>query len=198
MTRPAVILFLLLAAAAVGAGPLADRDAAPPAPAAGTRFEAVDVYIDPGGKPLAAYQFELTAQAQGEVKLAGLGGGEDHAAFAQPPYYDAAAHLDRRIVVAAFNTGEDLPKARTRVARLMVHVTGPGRPRYTATLQAAAGTDARPIEASIAAVAVDAAGANQVNKSDENETDTSSESAKSAAGGDTSTGSAGEPEGALQ
>jgi hypothetical protein len=52
-------------------------------------FTFVDVFIDPQGKPLAAYQFELRTTA-GEAKLVGIEGGE-HAAFAHPPYYDPKA-----------------------------------------------------------------------------------------------------------
>jgi hypothetical protein len=104
----------------------------------------VDVFIDPHGTPLAAYQFELRATS-GDVKLVGIEGGE-HAAFAKPPYYDAKALLNERIVIAAFNTGaaETLPSGRTRVARLMVRV-GDITPKYETTLQVAASADAKPL-----------------------------------------------------
>lgn len=114
------------------------------APAA-VRFGAVDVYIDPAGKPLAAYQFELKAKG-GDVKLIGIEGGE-HPAFRGPPYYDTRANVADRIVIAGFDTGHDLPAGRTRVARLMVAVTG--APDYAAQLQVAANADGRPIDATI-------------------------------------------------
>ena len=85
--------------------------AADPAPAARVvRFAYVDVYLDAGAKPLAAYQVELTPTA-GDVVLTGLEGGE-HAAFRDAPYYDPAAlHAAKgRVIVAAFNTGADLPR----------------------------------------------------------------------------------------
>jgi len=107
------------------------------------RFEAVDVFVDSGDKPLAAYQFELKARS-GEVLLAGLEGGE-HAAFKAAPYYDTTALLQNKVIVAAFSTAPELPHGRTRVARLMVQVTGPAEPAYDATLSVAGSTDGKPI-----------------------------------------------------
>jgi len=111
------------------------------------RFTSVDIYIDPNGRPLAAYQFELTAQGA-DATLVGVEGGE-HQAFAQPPYYDPRANLNKRIVIAAFNTGEDLPRQRTRVATVMLRVKGAVPPRFSATLQVAADASADPIHAGI-------------------------------------------------
>lgn len=113
---------------------------------AAIRFAWVDAYIDPQGKPLAAYQFELTARGA-DVTLIGIEGGE-HPAFIQPPYYDPRANLQNRIVIAAFNTGDDLPKTRTRVARIMVRIRG-GKPAFSARLDVAGSTDAKPITASV-------------------------------------------------
>ncbi len=88
-------------------------------------FVAIDIYIDSGNTPLAAYQFEFTARG---TKLVGVEGGE-HAAFADAPYYDPAALADNgnprqgeRIIVAAFSTEHDLPTGRIRVARLHLQV----------------------------------------------------------------------------
>ena len=125
----------------------ADAPTRPAVPPAASRFAAVDVYIDPHGRPLAAYQFELVA-ANADVTLVGVEGG-DHAAFASPPFYDTHANVQKRIVIAAFNAGRDLPSGRTRVARLMVRVTGDAAPAYTATLRTAASTDAATLSASI-------------------------------------------------
>jgi hypothetical protein len=119
--------------------------AAPSTTTSGASFTYVDVSIDPHGTPLAAYQFELRATS-GEVKLVGIEGGE-HAAFAKPPYYDTRALLNDRIVIAAFNTGSDLPSAKSRVARLMVRVGAGERPKYDVKIQVAASTDAKPIDA---------------------------------------------------
>jgi hypothetical protein len=107
-------------------------------------FTFVDVFIDPHGKPLAAYQLALRATS-GDVKLVGPEGGE-HKAFAHPPYYDPKALLNDRVVIAAFNTGAAgaLPSGRTRVARLRVRV-GDVRPVYAVRLHVAASADAKPI-----------------------------------------------------
>jgi hypothetical protein len=105
------------------------------------------VFIDSGNAPLAAYQFELNVTA-GDVTLVGVEGGE-HRAFKPPPYYDPGALAGHRIVVAAFDTGSDLPRGRTRVARLMVRVSGAVTPEYDATLVVAASEEAKPIPATI-------------------------------------------------
>ncbi|QOV88909.1 hypothetical protein [Humisphaera borealis] len=111
------------------------------------RFETVDVYIDAGDKPLAAYQFTLHSATKTAL-LAGLEGGE-HPAFAQPPYYDPRALIDERVIVAAYSTAEELPQGRTRVARLHVQVTGDKNAEYVATLQTAAGADGSIIPAKL-------------------------------------------------
>jgi hypothetical protein len=134
-----LVIFMMLIGASIGAS------GAAPAPPTDASFTYVDVSIDPHGTPLAAYQFELRTTA-GDVKLVGIEGGE-HAAFAKPPYYDTRALLNDRIVIAAFNTGTDLPSAKTRVARLMVRVAGPVPPKYDVKLQVAASSDAKPIDA---------------------------------------------------
>jgi hypothetical protein len=150
----AAIMFLALVA--LGQAPPAPRAAAPPTDA--PRFEAVDVYVDSGDKPLAAYQIELKADAAG-VKAIGIEGGEAPA-FRQPAYYDPAAlhesQLHERIVLAAFSTGRDLPAGRTRVARVHVQVSGAGnqRPRYTIKLETAGTSDGSRIEAKVEAIPV--------------------------------------------
>jgi len=115
-------------------------------PSAPTRFAWVDAWIDPHGQPLAAYQFELKSSGGGAVTLVGVEGGE-HPAFTPPPYYDAKANVQKRIVIAGFNTGDDLPRTRTRVARVMVQIKG--NPTWSATLQVAASNQAKPIEADV-------------------------------------------------
>jgi hypothetical protein len=82
------------------------------------------------------------------VKLVGIEGGE-HKAFLHPPYYDPKALLSERIVIAAFNTGDDLPTTKTRVARLMVRVAGPTSPNYDVTLRLAASANAKPVNSDI-------------------------------------------------
>jgi hypothetical protein len=137
-----VVLAVLLATPGRAADPVA-------APPAAVRFSHLDVYLDVGEKPLAAYQFELTPTG-GDVLLTGLEGGE-HAAFRDAPYYDPAAlHQARsRVIVAAFNTGGDLPRGKTRVARLHLQVTGPAEPAWATKLQVAASSDGKPIDAKL-------------------------------------------------
>lgn len=122
------------------------------APVGAVRFRALEVFIDSGDKPLAAYQFEVKARA-GHVMLVGLEGGE-HAAFAAEPYYDKAALLGGdaagdRIIVAAFNAGADLPQGKTRVARLHVQFAGDVEPTFETKLQAAADGDGAAVPATV-------------------------------------------------
>jgi hypothetical protein len=114
----------------------ATADASAPAT---TRFQAVDITIDPGGTPIAAYQVEFVADA-GRVKLVGIEGG-DHPAFRDPPYYDPAALSRSRVIVAALSTNNDLPKGKTRLARLHLQVDGAGPAEYAAKLLVATSAD---------------------------------------------------------
>lgn len=118
----------------------------PPAEAAGpSPFRSLDIFLDTGTDSLAAYQFEF--HAEGDVQLVGIEGGE-HAAFREPPRYDPRALTlpQPRAIVAAFNTGDDLPTGKTRIARLMIRV-GPGaEPKYHLTLNVAASSEAKRID----------------------------------------------------
>jgi hypothetical protein len=153
-------LLKLLCAMALSAVLLATpgraADRAPAGPA--VRFAYLDVYVDPGAKPLAAYQVELSPTA-GNVVLTGLEGGE-HAAFRAAPYYDPAAlhQAKSRVIVAAFKTGNDLPEGRTRVARLHLQITGPAEPAWATKLQVAASSDGKPIDAKVTVSAGSATG----------------------------------------
>ena len=109
------------------------------------RFTYVDVFIDAGEQPLAAYQFELSA-SQGEIKIVGVEGGE-HPAFAEPPYYDPKALQNDRIIIATFNTGTDLPTGNTRVTRVHLAIIGNQKPDYVVELSVAATTDGNTIPA---------------------------------------------------
>ena len=122
-------------------------DTEPPASQSSAHFEALQIFIDPHGHALAAYQFEVVA-GEAEVQLVGIEGGE-HPAFSEAPYYDPKALISNRVVVASFSTASNLPNDRTRVATLMVRVLGPKAPTYTVRLQAAASSDARPLDAQI-------------------------------------------------
>ncbi len=117
----------------LGQGPVgsAVRSPAPPSPSplsASIRFATVDVVIEIGTVPLAAWQVEFHGSiAGGEVRLVGIEGGE-HAAFAQPAYYDPAAlTIDNgRVILAAYSTNASsaLPTGKTRIARLHVSIRG--------------------------------------------------------------------------
>lgn len=110
------------------------------------RFRPVHVYVDSGATPLAAYQIEIVAD--GNAEIVGVEGGE-HGAFALPPHYDPAALAGGRIIIAAFDTGSDLPTGRTRVATVHMREAGPVEPSFHATLQIAGGQDGRPIDAAV-------------------------------------------------
>lgn len=112
------------------------------------RFEAIDVFVDSGQERLAAYQFELTTVDKG-VEIVGIEGGA-HPAFKAAPYYDTKAMNNNRVILAAFNTGDDLPVGRCRVARIHVQVQGPGQKEYRTKLSVSATSEGREISASLA------------------------------------------------
>jgi hypothetical protein len=111
------------------------------------RFVPVHIYLDSGDKPLAAYQFELTART-GQVKIVGVEGG-DHPAFRAAPYYDPAALMNDRIIIAAFNTDRDLPHGRTRIATIHLQILGDAEPQYDLQLVEAADQDGQEIHADL-------------------------------------------------
>jgi hypothetical protein len=130
--------------------------AAPPAleiPAVGS-FIAVDVFVNSGGLPLAAYQIEIRADGR-RAQIVGVEGGL-HAAFSGPPYYDPEAlHEDQeqeRIVIAAFSTAEELPSGRTRVARL--HLRAEEGVQFVTRVEAAGTRGGERIEVGVEIAAV--------------------------------------------
>ena len=117
------------------------------------RFVPVAVYVDPGGEPLAAYQFELKADPSGGAsgaRIVGLEGG-DHPAFDDPTYYDPEAMRGERVFAAAFSTNppNKLPTTRTRVATVHIAVPADVTPKFDVTLQAAADHEGKKIDATI-------------------------------------------------
>ncbi len=111
------------------------------------RFAPLHIYLDSGNQPLAAFQFELKAAA-GQIKIVGVEGGQ-HKAFKEAPYYDPAALANDRIIIAAFNTGRDLPKGRTRIATIHLQIIGEAEPDYELKLTVAADADAKEVPAKI-------------------------------------------------
>ena len=111
------------------------------------RFRPLQVYIDSGERPLAAYQVEIIVTS-GNAEVVGVEGGNSPG-FRAAPYYDPAALKGGRIIIAAFTTGSDLPSGKIRVATVHVQETGTGEPQYNAKLMVAAGADGKPITASV-------------------------------------------------
>ncbi len=111
------------------------------------RFAPLHIYLNSGNKPLAAYQFEFKAAA-GQIKIVGVEGGH-HPAFKEAPYYDPAALANDRIIIAAFNTGSDLPTGRTRIATVHLQIIGDVEPEYEFELSVAADADGHEIPAQI-------------------------------------------------
>ncbi len=111
------------------------------------RFAPLHIFLDSGSRPLAAFQFELNAAA-GQIKIVGVEGGQ-HKAFKEAPYYDPAALANDRIIIAAFNTGRELPKGRTRIATIHLQIIGDAEPDYELKLTVAADANAKEIPAEI-------------------------------------------------
>ena len=111
------------------------------------RFAPLHIYLDSDNQMLAAHQFEISA-IKGQVKIVGVEGGE-HKAFRKPPYYDPAALANDRIIIAAFNTGRDLPTDRTRITTIHLQIIGDAEPQYELKLIVAADADGKEIPAEI-------------------------------------------------
>ena len=103
-----------------------------------TRFCAVDIFIDSGSTPLAAYQVRFAA-TNGTAKIVGIEGGE-HPAFRQPPFYDPKAIQNGVAIVAAFSTAPsaELPTGKTRVATIHLRITETSQRQFELKLQTAA------------------------------------------------------------
>ena len=107
----------------------------------------LEVFVDAGDAPLAAYQLTVKA-TQGTVKIAGIEGGEA-AAFAEPPHYDPKALQKDIVILAAFSTNApgQLPHGRTRVATIHLQVEGKTEPKFATTLTTAGTVDGTQITA---------------------------------------------------
>ena len=129
MRKPLLVLIVLAFPAA----------ALPPAAPEGAamRFRALDVFVDSGAEPLAAWQIEIIS-SDPRSKIVGVEGG-DTKHFAPAPYYDPRALEGGRIIIAAFTTEEGPPAGRVRVARVHMTESGAaGEPTYSARLMAGA------------------------------------------------------------
>jgi len=142
MTRATINILAVLGAL------LSSQDAPTTTTPSTTHFTTVDLFVDPHGNALAAYQLEFVADPA-RVTLVGIEGGE-HPAYHQPPYYDPKALSGNRVILAALSTASDPPSARTRVATLHLRVSG-GRdePTYQAKLEVAGNREGKPIAADV-------------------------------------------------
>jgi hypothetical protein len=111
----------------------------------GSRFQAIDIFVDSGSQPLAAYQ--LTFVGPNGTKIVGIEGG-NHTAFAEAPYYDPQAIQREEVVIAAFNTAPagQLPTGRTRVATIHVQTNTKSTSAYKLEVSAAAAPDGKQIK----------------------------------------------------
>jgi hypothetical protein len=100
-------------------------------------FCAVDIFIDSGSTPLAAYQLEFAA-TNGLVKIAGIEGGGPEV-FRDPPYYDPKAMQHDRVIIASFSTTSvtNLPTGKTRVATIHIQTQGGVEPKFALRLETA-------------------------------------------------------------
>ncbi len=139
--HPLSLLLVLLLGLAVE--PLAQQTAAE---LGRSRFCAVDIFVDSGSTPLAAYQLRF-AVTNLMAKIVGIEGGE-HPAFRRPPFYDPKAIQNEVAIVASFNTAPaaELPKGKTRVATIHLRTTGTLRPQFDLKLQTAADTHGNKID----------------------------------------------------
>ncbi|MBK8268058.1 MAG: hypothetical protein IPK83_07010 [Planctomycetes bacterium] len=154
--RAVRLMFAMIASTLILGGALwAHAQTPPPASEAvidgAVRFIAVDVFVDSGDQALAAFQFEFTGPEG--VSSVGVEGGESNA-FRSPPYYDPEALTQGRIIVAAFNTGRDLPTGQTRVARLHLRTQGELDSQFSVKLIVAGNADGQPIEANSSVIPV--------------------------------------------
>lgn len=110
-------------------------------------FVPVAIFIDSGDMSLGVYQVEIKAIA-GNIKIVGVEGGE-HKAFKEPPYYDTAALMQDRIILAKFCTDNDLPTGKTKVATLHMQVTGNVLPEYEVIVTVVGDSEGKAINATV-------------------------------------------------
>jgi len=118
----------------------------------GVHFRAIDVYMDSGSTPLAAYQLEF-AVTNAVTKIVGIEGGQSKA-FREAPFYDPKAMQQERVILAAFSTEtpENLPSGKTRVATIHLQTVGSGRLGIRLNLQTAADASGKKITATATCV----------------------------------------------
>jgi hypothetical protein len=107
----------------------------------------MDIFVDSGSTPLAAYQLEFAA-TNGVARIVGIEGGE-HAAFRQPPFYDPKAMQHERVIIASFRTAPtaSLPTGKTRVATIHFQTAGTQLPQFELKLETAGDSQGNKIAA---------------------------------------------------
>lgn len=112
------------------------------------RFVPVEVSIESGARPLAAYQISVRA-TNGDVSIVGIEGSDAGSVFADPPYYDPRAMQRDHVIIADFSTAaaDTLPRGRIRIATIHLRVAGDEVPAFRAELTAAADDRGAPIDA---------------------------------------------------
>jgi hypothetical protein len=141
------IVCLVLLVSVVAGEPVAKGDSIAAADTDTVYFVPVAVYIDSGDNSLGVYQIEIKAIV-GDAKIVGVEGGE-HKAFKEPPYYDTAAMMQNRIILATFCTQNDLPTGRTKVATLHMQVTGDVLPEYEVIVNVVGDSAGEAIDATV-------------------------------------------------
>ena len=84
--------------------------------------------------------------ASAATRIVGLEGGDD-AAFKAPPFYDPEAMSRNRVIVAAYNTSDALPRGKSRVARIHFQTSGNLEPHIE--LMVAGSMEGRPVQANV-------------------------------------------------
>jgi hypothetical protein len=112
-------------------------------------FRAVDIFVNSGNAPLAAYQLTFLSTNE-DARIVGIEGGE-HEAFAEAPYYDPKAMQSNQVVIAAFNVAGagQLPSGRMRIAT--IHLQAGTNVSYTVTAGPAAAADGTRIKINVEA-----------------------------------------------
>lgn len=112
-----------------------------PGGAAKLGFMHVELLVDTGTTPLAAYQVRIKPK-RAAIRFVGVEGG-DHDAFRTPPYYDPRALRQGDLILAAFSTNPAplLPTGLRRLAALHIHVADGLPPEFDLELITAADPD---------------------------------------------------------
>jgi hypothetical protein len=96
----------------------------------------MDLWLDSGDRPLAAYQVDIRYD-KNTTRIVSVEGGETKA-FNAAPYYDTKGMEGGRMILAAFTADEEAPTGRTRVARVHLRIEGGRKPSLTVRLTTAA------------------------------------------------------------